>query len=54
MIKADIILDTRAKSKKGYPVKIRVYDDIEKAHKYIALKIYQESTELKFDANLRK
>ncbi len=54
MIKADIILDTRVKSKKGYPVKIRVYDDIEKAHKYIALKIYQESTELKFDANLRK
>lgn len=54
MIRADIILDTRFKSKRGYPVKIRVYCDIEKSHKYIALKIYQDHTEIVYDAELRK
>jgi len=57
MIKADLILDTRTKSKKGYPVKIRVYDTLMKSkspHKYISLKIYQNNHELKLDAVLRK
>lgn len=54
MIRAELILDTRVKSKKGYPVKIRVYDDMSKKHKYIALKIYQDNTELKLDSFLRK
>lgn len=54
MIKADIILDTRSKSKKGYPVKIRVYCDITKSHKYITLKIYQDNSELILDSELRK
>lgn len=54
MIKAELILDTRTKSKKGHPVKIRVYCDIEKTHKYIALKIYQNELELKLDSDLRK
>jgi len=54
MIRAELILDTRTKSKKGYPVKIRVYDNINQKHKYIALKIYQENSELKFDSFLRK
>ena len=57
MIKADLILDTRTKSKNGYPVKIRVYDTLVKTkspHKYISLKIYQNSQQLKLDATLRK
>lgn len=54
MIRAELILDTRSKSKKGHPIKIRVYDTIHQKHKYIALKIYQENSEIKFDSFLRK
>lgn len=54
MIKAEIILDTRFKTKKGYPVKIRVYDDITQKHTYVNLKVYQNSEKLKLDVDLRK
>lgn len=52
MISAQIILDTRRKSKKGYSIKIRVYDG--KLHKYISLKQYQEAKKLKLTPWLRK
>ncbi|WP_313386954.1 phage integrase SAM-like domain-containing protein [Chishuiella sp.] len=49
MIKAEIILDTRRKTKKGYPAKIRVYDTSTKKHEYVSLKMYQEGPKLKSD-----
>ena len=49
MITAEIILDTRRKTKKGYPVKIRIYDTNTKKHDYISLKIYQDNDKLKPD-----
>lgn len=57
MISAEIILDTRRLGNKGFPVKIRVYDDLEKLqspHKYISLKIYQSGPELTLNSKLRK
>ncbi|MGV0854826.1 phage integrase SAM-like domain-containing protein [Empedobacter brevis] len=46
MITAEIILDTRRKTKKGYPVKIRIYDTNLQKHEYVGLKIYQDSEHL--------
>lgn len=40
MISASIIVDTRRKTKNGYPIKIRIHDQIH-AHRYINLKVYQ-------------
>lgn len=57
MISAEIILDTRKLGNKGFPVKIRVYDDLEKLqspHKYVNLKIYQPGPTLLLDSKLRK
>lgn len=57
MISAELILDTRRLGNKGFPVKIRVYDDLEKLqspHKYISLKIYQPGPELILNSKLRK
>lgn len=59
MISADIILDKRYKSKKGYPVKIRVYDSIlakkkEKERDYISLSLYQNSNTLNMSLELKK
>lgn len=46
MIAAEIILDKRYKGKKGYPIKIRVYDSFGKEkkvkHQYIKLNLYQD------------
>jgi len=56
LIKADIIVDTRSVSKKNnnqYPVKIRIYDG-KNPHRYIALKKYQSSKELKKDLIIRQ
>ncbi|MGV0964950.1 phage integrase SAM-like domain-containing protein [Empedobacter falsenii] len=49
MITAEIILDLRRKTKKGFPVKIRVYDSLIKKHDYVSLKIYQNEEILKSD-----
>ncbi len=49
MITAEIILDLRRKTKKGFPVKIRVYDSVIKKHDYVSLKIYQNEESLKSD-----
>lgn len=49
MIEAEIILDTRTRSKNGFPLKIRVYCTKIKKHKYIALKKYQTTKKLKVD-----
>lgn len=54
MITAEIIIDARYKSKKGYPLKIRVYCDIVGKHKYISLKKYQYGPDIVFDSELRK
>lgn len=57
MIKAELILDTRSKSKNGYPVKIRIYDTLAKTkspHKYVNLKVYQNNLDLKLDPFLRR
>ncbi|WP_313376337.1 phage integrase SAM-like domain-containing protein, partial [Chishuiella sp.] len=58
-MKADIILDTRRITKKGYPVKIRVHDvrllKIQKTpHLYIKTNIYQNSQVLKMSPELKK
>ena len=45
MITASIIVDTRREAKKGFPLKIRVHDQIN-PHRYINLKIYQSEKEL--------
>lgn len=52
MISAEIVLETRRKSKKGYSLKIRIYDG--KVHKYISLKQYQGAKKLKLTPELRK
>lgn len=49
MITAEIILDTRRKTKKGFPIKIRVYDTLIKKHDYVSLKLYQNEESLKSD-----
>lgn len=40
MISATIIVDTRRQTKKGFPLKIRIFDQIN-SHRYIPLNIYQ-------------
>ncbi|KQC34008.1 hypothetical protein AAU57_12200 [Nonlabens sp. YIK11] len=47
MIEAEIILDTRRKSDKGFPLKIRVYDSKQKKHAYISLRQYQATKKIK-------
>lgn len=54
MIEAEIILDTRKKSKNGYPLKIRVYDTKVQKHRYIALKKYQNTKKLRVDSEIAK
>lgn len=57
MITAEIIIDERRKTKKGYPLKIRIYDTLEKKsspHKYIPLKIYQEGPEIVYNSFLKR
>jgi len=57
MISAEIILDDRRKSKKGYPIKIRIYDSLEKKetpYKYIPLKIYQPGPDINYCAQLKR
>lgn len=50
MITASVILDTRRKTKKGFPVKIRV---TKKISRYIPLKIYQKSKKLKITPEIK-
>lgn len=50
MITASIILDTRRKTKKGFPVKIRI---TKKNSRYISLKIYQKSEKLKITPEIK-
>ena len=45
MITALIIVDTRRVTKNGYPLKIRIHDQIN-SHRYINLKLYQEDKKL--------
>ena len=59
MITAEIILDKRRKAKKGYPVKIRVYDSISaknnlNSRTYINLNIYQDNENLKYTSDLKR
>lgn len=57
MISAEIILDDRRKSKKGYLIKIRIYDSLEKnetPYKYIPLKLYQPGPELNYCNQLKR
>lgn len=49
LITAEIIADTRTKSNKGYPLKIRAYCSKVQKHRYIALKRYQLPKKLKID-----
>lgn len=46
MITAEIIVDTRTKGAKGYPLKVRVYCSNIQKHRYIALKMYQKGKKL--------
>ncbi|MBR9853888.1 MAG: site-specific integrase [Algicola sp.] len=43
MLLASIFVDTRRKTKKGYPVKLQIYCTISQKRKYISLKQYQKS-----------
>lgn len=59
MIIAEIILDTRRKTKKGYPVKIRIYDTIaaknkNKNRQYVRLGVYQNDDILKLSQDLKR
>lgn len=57
MIIAEIVLDTRYKSKKGYPVKIRVYDTLNQSkakYKYVLLNIYQNRESILFTSDLKR
>lgn len=54
MIEAEIILDTRKKSKNGYPLKIRIYDTKLQKHRYIALKKYRTVKKLRVDPYIAK
>ncbi|MFL1896847.1 tyrosine-type recombinase/integrase [Aquimarina sp. 2-A2] len=53
MVSAEIIVDTRRKTKQGYPIKIRVFKSGE-GHKYISLKVYSNTKNLKFTPFLNK
>ena len=50
MIEAEIILFTRDKTAKGYPVKVRVYDTKVQDHRYVGQKRYQKGKKLKIDS----
>lgn len=54
MISAVIILDTRRKSARGYPVKIRVHRSGSKVHKYIKTGIYQWGEKLEMTLDIKK
>jgi len=54
MITAIIIVDTRRITNKGYPIKIRVYNQEEKQNKYILTKKYQLEKDLVIDSEIRK
>lgn len=59
MIIAEIVLDKRRITKKGYPVKIRIYDTIAAKNKisnreYISLGIYQNNESLKLTPDLKR
>lgn len=57
MISAEIIIDKRKPTKKGYPLRIRIYDSLEvlsSPHRHISLKIYQPGPEIKLDSFLKK
>ncbi|WP_313094263.1 site-specific integrase [Empedobacter sp.] len=54
MITAVIIVDTRRITNKGYPIKIRVYNQEEKQNKYILTKKYQLEKDLVIDSEIRK
>lgn len=54
MITATIIVDTRRLTKKGFPIKVRVYNSEQKQNKYILVKKYQFETELVIDSEIRK
>ncbi len=43
MLQADIFIDTRRKTKKGFPVKLQIYCTLTKKRKYIHTKTYQNS-----------
>ena len=51
MIKTTILLDTRSRTNKGHPIKIRVYKD--KQYKYIPLKEYSEKKDWQGDNVLK-
>lgn len=53
MVNAEIIVYTSYKTKKGYPIKIRVYTS-GKERKYIPLKVYSNTKKLKFTPFLNK
>lgn len=44
MIRGEIILDSRYKTKNGYPLRLRLYDG--KVHRHIHLKMYQQKPKL--------
>ncbi|KZS41925.1 hypothetical protein AWE51_00315 [Aquimarina aggregata] len=50
MIEASIIVETKRKTAKGYPIKIEVYS--KRKYKYIGLKKYQNSKTLKIDSEI--
>jgi len=57
MIVAEIVLDIRYKTKKGYPVKIRVYDTLNESkvkYKYHKLGIFQNRDEVLLTADLKR
>ncbi|MEM6892507.1 MAG: site-specific integrase [Bacteroidota bacterium] len=43
MLQVDIFIDTRRKTKKGFPVKLQIYCTLTKQRKYIHTKTYQNS-----------
>ncbi len=55
MISAEVILDKRVKSKKGYPVKIRVYCSKNKIHRSAgSIGIYQNGPELSLSNEIKR
>ncbi|BFP39551.1 hypothetical protein FGF1_03960 [Flavobacteriaceae bacterium GF1] len=49
MIEAEIILFTRDRTSKGYPLKVRVYCTNVQNHRYVALRKYQNGKKLRID-----
>lgn len=55
MISAEVILDKRVKSKKGYPVKIRVYCSKNKIHRSAgSIGVYQKGPELNLSNEIKR